>query len=95
MKRKIYEDILKWKSNSAGRTALLIDGARLVGKSYVAKQFAIAEYKSAAFRQSERRERNRLSSAVYDSVALNNRFWAHKKAKSWHTIADDTGMQMW
>ena len=46
MKRKIYEDILKWKSNSAGRTALLIDGARLVGKSYVAKQFAIAEYKS-------------------------------------------------
>ncbi len=46
MKRKIYEDILKWKNNSAGRTALLIDGARLVGKSYVAKQFAIAEYKS-------------------------------------------------
>lgn len=46
MKRKIYEDILKWKNNSAGRTALLIDGARPVGKSYVAKQFAIAEYKS-------------------------------------------------
>ena len=36
-----------------------------------------------------------VSSAVYDTVALNDRFCAHKKAKSWHTIADDTGMQMW
>lgn len=46
MRRKIYEDILKWKISSAGRTALLIDGARRVGKSYIAKEFATAEYKS-------------------------------------------------
>ncbi len=46
MKRKIYQDILKWKNHSAGRTALLIDGARRVGKSYIAKQFAETEYKS-------------------------------------------------
>ncbi len=46
MKRKIYQDILKWKNHSAGRTALLIDGARRVGKSYIAKQFAESEYKS-------------------------------------------------
>ncbi len=46
MKRKIYEDILNWKNNSAGQTALLIDGARRVGKSYIVKEFAAAEYKS-------------------------------------------------
>ena len=46
MKRKIYEDILKWKKSSAGQTALLIDGARRVGKSYIAEKFAEAEYKS-------------------------------------------------
>ena len=46
MRRKIYEEILKWKKNSAGQTALLIDGARRVGKSYIAEEFAAAEYKS-------------------------------------------------
>ena len=46
MKRKIYEKLLDWKCKEAGRTALLIDGARRVGKSYIAKEFAEAEYKS-------------------------------------------------
>ena len=46
MKRKIYEKLLDWKHKEAGRTALLIDGARRVGKSYIAKEFAKAEYKS-------------------------------------------------
>ena len=46
MKRKIYEKLLDWKHKEAGRTALLIDGARRVGKSYIANEFAEAEYKS-------------------------------------------------
>ena len=46
MKRKIYEKLLEWKTESAGRTAMLIDGARRVGKSYIAKEFAKACYKS-------------------------------------------------
>ena len=46
MKRKIYEKLLDWKHKEAGRIALLIDGARRVGKSYIAKEFAEAEYKS-------------------------------------------------
>ena len=45
MKRKIYEELLKWKKDS-GKSALLIDGARRVGKSYIAEVFAKAEYKS-------------------------------------------------
>ncbi|NBI64253.1 hypothetical protein D3Z38_14645 [Clostridiales bacterium] len=36
----------KWKRQSAGQTALLLDGARRVGKSYIAEAFAKAEYKS-------------------------------------------------
>ena len=46
MKRKIYDQLVSWKQDGAGRTALLIDGARRVGKSYVAEEFAKAEYKS-------------------------------------------------
>ncbi|MCL1896021.1 MAG: AAA family ATPase [Clostridiales bacterium] len=46
MKRKIYDRLLDWKKDGAGKTALLIDGARRVGKSYIATAFAKAEYKT-------------------------------------------------
>ena len=46
LKRKIYDELLKWKTESNGQTALLIDVARRVGKSYLAEQFAKKEYKS-------------------------------------------------
>ncbi len=46
MKRKIYDEFLRWKREGNGETALLIDGARRVGKSYIAEEFAKAEYKS-------------------------------------------------
>ena len=46
MKRKIYEKLLEWKENSNGKTALLIDGARRVGKSYIVEKFAQENYKS-------------------------------------------------
>ena len=46
MKRKVYNDILKWKEESQGKTALLIEGARRVGKSYIVEEFAKNNYKS-------------------------------------------------
>ena len=44
MKRKIYEKMLEWKRSSNGATALMLDGARRVGKSYIAEEFARNEY---------------------------------------------------
>ena len=44
--RKIYQKMLKWKKESNGKTALLIKGARRVGKSTVAEEFAQKEYSS-------------------------------------------------
>ena len=46
LKRKIYDKLLQWKEISQGRSALLIDGARRVGKSYISRVFAENEYKS-------------------------------------------------
>lgn len=46
MKRKIYSQLLKWKSDNNGQNALLIDGARRVGKSYIVEEFAKNEYES-------------------------------------------------
>ena len=38
--------MVAWKEKSNGKTALLIDGARRVGKSYIASEFAHNNYKS-------------------------------------------------
>ncbi len=45
-KRKIYDALLQWKTESDGKTALLIEGARRVGKSTVVEEFAKQEYES-------------------------------------------------
>ena len=45
-KRKIYDKLLEWKKLDAGRTALLIEGARRVGKSTISEEFAKNEYKT-------------------------------------------------
>ena len=46
MKRKIYQKLLEWKRNDARKVALLIDGARRVGKSWIAEEFGRNEYDS-------------------------------------------------
>jgi len=45
-KRKMYDTMLKWKTERNGDTALLIQGARRIGKSTIAEEFARNEYKS-------------------------------------------------
>jgi len=45
-KRKIYNKLLEWKKESDGKTALLIEGARRIGKSTVAEEFAKNEYET-------------------------------------------------
>lgn len=45
-KRKIYDKFLEWKKNSDGKTALLVEGARRIGKSTIIEEFAKNEYES-------------------------------------------------
>ena len=45
-KRKIYDELLNWKQEDNGSTAILIKGARRVGKSTIAEEFAKNEYNS-------------------------------------------------
>ena len=61
MKRKIYEQLLRWKTESAPETALLIEGARRVGKSWIVEEFAKREYRSFVLI-----DFNKVSKAVID-----------------------------
>lgn len=45
-KRKIYDKLVDWKNKSAGEKAILIEGARRIGKSTIAEEFGKNEYKS-------------------------------------------------
>ena len=45
-KRKIYNQMVEWKRNSKGSTALLVEGARRIGKSTIVEEFAKNEYQS-------------------------------------------------
>lgn len=45
-KRKIYQEMLQWKIERDGETALLIEGARRIGKSTIVEEFAKNEYES-------------------------------------------------
>ena len=45
-KRKIYQKLLDWKQTKQGRTAILVEGARRVGKSTIVEEFAKNEYES-------------------------------------------------
>ncbi len=46
MRRKIYNQLLEWKEKRSHKEALLIDGARRVGKSWIVEEFARKEFKS-------------------------------------------------
>ena len=45
-RRKVYQDLLEWKRTDNGRTALLLEGARRIGKTTVVEEFAKKEYRS-------------------------------------------------
>ena len=46
LKRKAYERLVEWKRRSNGKTALLVEGARRVGKSTLVEEFGRNEYRS-------------------------------------------------
>lgn len=46
LKRKIYSKLVDWKKNDKGKTALLVEGARRIGKSTIVEEFAKKEYDS-------------------------------------------------
>ena len=46
MKRKIYQQLLDWKEKRHGEVALLVEGARRIGKSYIVEEFGRNEYES-------------------------------------------------
>ena len=61
LQRKAYDSLLAWKHNSNGSSALLIEGARRVGKSTLVAEFGRREYESCLFIDFNEAEREVIS----------------------------------
>ena len=83
MKRKIYKDLLDWKNARSFREALLIDGARRVGKSYIVEEFA-----NAFFWLDESRGVNICYAATEPSIGLK----LHRDDSRYKLYFGDTGL---
>lgn len=70
LKRKIYNKLAVWKKTSNGASAMMIDGARRVGKSFIAEEFARAEYKSYILIDFGEAPKDVLDLFIYDSSNL-------------------------
>ena len=70
LRRKIYDKLLEWKNQSNGSTAILIDGARRVGKSYIAEEFGKSEYKSYILIDFGKAPQDVLDLFIHDSANL-------------------------
>ena len=74
MGRKAYDQLCQWKEKSRGESALLIQGARRVGKSYLAEEFARAEYRSYILIDFNKAEQEVRDLFLYDLGDLNTFF---------------------
>ena len=84
MKRKIYDKLLQWKREKNGATALMIEGARRVGKSYIAREFARNEYDSFIlidFSKAPQRVRGWFDEYLEDIDTLLQNIQLHYKKK--------------
>ena len=70
LKRKIYNELVTWKKTSNGTSAIMIDGARRVGKSFIAEEFARSEYKSYILIDFGEAPKDILDLFIYDSSDL-------------------------
>ncbi len=73
-KRKAYDELKKWKEEWSGKYAVLLEGARRVGKSTIVKEFAKNEYKSFILIDFGHATKELLS--VFDDIGNLNIFFA-------------------
>lgn len=82
IRRKIYDQLVQWKREKDGTTALMIEGARRVGKSYIAEEFARNEYDSYIlidFSKAPKRVKNWFDEYLEDVDTLLQNIQLHYK----------------
>lgn len=83
-KRKVYDKLLEWKKLYSDRYAILLEGARRVGKSTIAESFAKNEYKSYILIDFSKTTNNILE--CFDDIGNLNIFFLRLQAETGITL---------
>ena len=83
-KRKAYDKLLEWKKNYSDKYAVLLEGARRVGKSTIAVNFARNEYKSYILLDFSKTHNNILE--CFDDIGNLNMFFLRLQAETGVTL---------
>lgn len=83
-KRKVYNKLLEWKKNYSDKYAVLLEGARRVGKSTIAENFARNEYRSYIILDFSKISNNILK--CFDDIGNLNMFFLRLQAETGITL---------
>ncbi len=83
-KRKVYQKLLEWKQNYAEHYAVLLEGAKRVGKSTIAETFAKNEYKSYILLDFSKVSKRILE--IFDDISDLNIFFLRLQAETGRTL---------
>ena len=83
-KRKAYDELINWKKNYADNYAVLLEGARRVGKSTIAENFGENEYKSYILIDFSRNDDNIIK--CFDDIGNLNLFFLRLQAETGITL---------
>ena len=83
-RRKLYDEMIRWKDERHGETALLIKGARRVGKSTLVEEFAKKEYKSYILIDFSKK--NKRIDTLFDDMGDLNFFFLHLQQETGVTL---------
>lgn len=89
-KRKIYEELLSWKTRSKGKKALLIEGARRVGKTTIAQQFAKKEYSSYIYIDFSKGDEQ--AKDLFEDMSNMDRFYSRLFLHAGHGLKERDGL---
>ena len=89
-KRKIYNKMQEWKKDSNGKTALLIEGARRIGKSTVVEEFAKNEYESYILIDFSKTSNTILE--CFDDIGNLNMFFLRLQAETGITLYEQDSL---
>ena len=85
MKRKITEELIKWK-NSSARKPLILNGARQVGKTFILREFGRENYKNTVYINLER---NRTVSLLFNDDISPDKLIKYLEAETGERILPD------
>lgn len=83
-KRKAYQKLLEWKQQYSGKYAVLLEGARRVGKSTIAENFAKSEYRSYILIDFSKTTKSILE--CFDDIGNLNMFFLRLQAETGITL---------